>query len=254
MPKNSNSLGIIPARFSSSRFPGKPLADIKGQSMVMRVYNQALRCQSLSLVVVATDDELIFRHVQHNGGNVVMTSTNHVSGTDRCAEVVGREEYEHFDLVVNIQGDEPLIEPMVIEACIDILKQNTSLGISTLAQKILQTEDLTNPNIVKVLLNKFGNALYFSRAAVPHQIKPDYADWLEKADYYKHLGLYGFRRETLLELSKLKLGKLEQVEQLEQLRWLENGYEIGVSITEHDSYPVDVPEDIEKIRQLLNKG
>lgn len=252
MPKNSNSLGIIPARFASSRFPGKPLANIAGKTMIMRVYEQVLKSVKLNFVLVATDDERIFEHVQNKGGNVLMTSTSHQTGTDRCIEVVRREEYGSFDIVVNIQGDEPLIHPEQIDSCIEILENNETISISTLVKRIENQEDLFNPNIVKVVSDNCDRAMYFSRGVLPWRRNLLHDDWMKSVEYYKHIGIYGFRKHTLLELANLKPGKLESAELLEQLRWLENGYQIGVAVTNCPSHPVDIPGDVDKILKLLN--
>lgn len=239
-------LGVIPARFASTRFPGKPLADIGGKSMIRRVYEQALLSERLTKVVVATDDERIFEHVRMFGGEVRMTRPDHPSGTDRCAEVAGY--YPEGDFVVNIQGDEPFIQPEQIDLLIDTLLEQKHLSIATLAKKIEQPEALENPNIVKVVLSQSGEALYFSRLPIPflRGIEPE--NRLSQHTFYKHIGLYGFQRETLQRITALSPTPLERAESLEQLRWLENGYRIAVRITEMETMGIDTPEDLERER------
>jgi 3-deoxy-manno-octulosonate cytidylyltransferase (CMP-KDO synthetase) len=250
MAKNTKSLGIIPARFASTRFPGKPLVDIGGQTMIGRVYGQACKSR-LGKVVVATDDQCIFEHVQGLGGNVVMTSSSHLSGTDRCAEVAALPEYADFEVVVNIQGDEPFIQPAQIDLATDFLFQHSSYPIATLAKRIGREEELFNPNVVKVVFDKNRRALYFSRATLPHLRNVPTAAWWKEGAFYKHIGLYAFRREALLQVAALPVGRLEKNESLEQLRWLENGFSIGVALTEIESYGIDTPADLEKIPGII---
>jgi 3-deoxy-manno-octulosonate cytidylyltransferase (CMP-KDO synthetase) len=239
-------LGIIPARFSSTRFPGKPLVMIQGKSMIQRVYEQAIGSEQLALAVVATDDQRIFDHVVAFGGKVVMTSTDHVSGTDRCAEVA--RLYPEMSFVLNIQGDEPFIMPEQIDLLAKTLIANEQCSIATLAKKIEQPNALFNINIVKVVFSKQREAIYFSRHPIPfiRDAAPD--DWLARHDYFKHIGLYGFRREALLSLAQLQPSALEKAESLEQLRWMENGFKIGIGITEMETIGVDTPEDLLKFQ------
>jgi 3-deoxy-manno-octulosonate cytidylyltransferase (CMP-KDO synthetase) len=251
MAKISNSLGIIPARFSSSRFPGKPLADIAGTSMIMRVYENASKSEKLKHLVVATDDERIYNHVIQEGGNCVMTSPFHASGTDRCVEVVQRQDFENFDFVVNIQGDEPVLDFSQIDATLNMLEQGGDFAIATLASTIKNSEELHNSNVVKVLIGAGYKAIYFSRTAIPHIRGRERNDWLSAFRFYKHIGIYAFKRKVLLQIAELTPSPLEQAEGLEQLRWLENGFLVGVGITEHESQPVDNPDDISKVLQLM---
>lgn len=236
---------VIPARFASTRFPGKPLVDIQGKSMIQRVYEQARACKRAGKVIVATDDERIFQHVQAFGGLVEMTKATHPSGTDRCAEVAKRHPEATF--VINVQGDEPFIHPEQIDFLAETLLHSKA-PIATLARRIDNTEALQNPNIVKVALAQNGHALYFSRHAIPflrNNTPP--GEWLAQQPYYQHIGLYGFRRSTLLKLARLSPSPLEQSESLEQLRWLENGYRIAVGITALSSIGIDTPEDLERV-------
>ena len=240
-------LGIIPARFASTRFPGKPLIDIGGKTMIRRVYEQAKKAAKLSEVVVATDDERIADEIKKHGGNVVMTSDNHQSGTDRCAEAVKNVAGE-WNAVINIQGDEPFILPEQINL-LAALFENTEVEIGTLVKKLSDTADLDNPNTMKVVLDIHGNGMYFSRSPIPFVRGADKKDWLQKNLFYKHIGIYGYRTDVLEKLTALPQGKLELVESLEQLRWLENGYKIRTAFTESEAISIDVPEDIEKLKR-----
>lgn len=238
-------IGIIPARYASTRFPGKPLADIKGKPMIQRVYEQASKV--LPVVYVATDDERIFSAVKAFRGNVVMTSAEHKSGTDRCAEAVRKAEAERdelYDVVVNIQGDEPFIAPdmlLKVMSCFNDAKTD----IATLVKAFGADEDVFNPNSPKVVLDTNSFALYFSRSPIPYLRGVDEVDWKSNHTFLKHIGLYAYRTKILHQLTQLELGTLEQAESLEQLRWLENGYRIKVERTEHQSFGIDTPEDLE---------
>ncbi len=243
MHKNTTTLGIIPARFASTRFPGKPLTMIAGKTMISRVYEQVHQA-NLDAVVVATDDERIRRHVEDFGGRAVMTSAAHASGTDRCAEVASLPAFSGFEIVVNIQGDEPFIRPSQIVQVADVLLKDESLPIATLAKKIEVPDVIFDPHTVKVVFDKNYRALYFSRSPLPFVRDSDKAEWPSVAPFFKHLGLYAFRRKTLLAVSALPPGLLERAESLEQLRWLENGFPIGIALTEYDSKGIDTPEDI----------
>lgn len=238
-------LGVIPARFASTRFPGKPLVEIGGRSMIQRVYEQALKSERLNKVVVATDDERIFEHVRAFGGEVSMTRPEHPSGTDRCAEI--SKAFPEAEWVVNIQGDEPFIQPQQIDLLIDTLLAPGSPGIATLAKKIESVEALDNPNIVKTVLSSTGEALYFSRFAIPYMRGVPAEQRLERHDFYKHIGLYGFHKTILQQITALAPATLEKAESLEQLRWLENGYRIAVRITDMETIGIDTPEDLEKL-------
>ncbi len=251
MLKKDKTLGIIPARFLSTRFPGKPLVDIAGKSMVQRVWEQANQAATLTTVVVATDDERIFDHVHAFGGKAMMTSPTHLSGTDRCAEVADNEAFEDYSFIVNIQGDEPFIQPAQIDLAVRFLMHQVGFSIATLAKKIEKVVELFNPNVVKVVFDQQYRALYFSRSIVPFLRNVAETDWLEKGLFYKHIGLYVFRRETLAALAKLPAGRLEQAESLEQLRWLEAGFAIGIEKTEFETQGIDAPEDLKKIINAL---
>ncbi|MGY3212237.1 3-deoxy-manno-octulosonate cytidylyltransferase [Mucilaginibacter sp. HD30] len=237
-----NILGIIPARYASSRFPGKPLVDIAGKSMIQRVYEQAAKCADLTDVLVATDDDRIFDHVIQFGGKALMTADNHQSGTDRCAEVAAI--HIDYDVIINIQGDEPYIEPEQISklaTCFD----SPDVQIATLIKRIKSEQELHNPNSPKVVVNKMNEAVYFSRSALPHIRGEQPENWLEFYTYYKHIGIYAYRADVLQQITKLEVSQLEKAEALEQLRWIENGYRIKVAETEFETYAVDTPADLE---------
>jgi 3-deoxy-manno-octulosonate cytidylyltransferase (CMP-KDO synthetase) len=243
--------GIIPARFASTRFPGKPLAVIGGKPMIRLVYEQAAR--ALSSVYVATDDHRIYDTVKGFGGNVVMTSPDHRSGTDRCAEAAGAIEKETGsapEVIINIQGDEPFIRPdqiTLLASCFD----DKNAEIATLIRKVEKDEDLFNINHPKVVVGKSGDAIYFSRSVIPYLRGEKPEEWASKHTYYKHLGIYGYRKDTLLELTRLSPGLLEIAESLEQNRWLENGFRIRTAVTKWESIGIDTPEDLENARAFL---
>ncbi len=241
-------LGVIPSRYASSRLPGKPLKDIGGAPMITRVYQQAKKCEGLIDVVVATDDSRIYAAIESAGGKAMMTSEAHQNGTERCAEVM--EKYDgDVDYVVNIQGDEPFINPQEIEDLIKILDGNTQLG--TLIKRIDNPEDLWKDSIMKVVFNVRMEALYFSRNCIPFVREKPKEDWLEVYPYHKHIGIYAYRRDILNQVVNLPMSTLEKTESLEQLRWLENGYTIKLVETEYESMSVDTPEDLEKARSLV---
>ena len=239
------ALGIIPSRYASTRFPGKPLIDIGGKTMIQRVYEQAKKASSLSEVVVATDDEKIFEHITSFGGNVVMTASSHESGTDRCAEVLEKINGD-FDVVINIQGDEPFINPEQINQLLACFKDDKT-DIATLIKKIDSEEELFNPNRPKVAVDKNSFATMFSRNAIPQLINIAKSEWFTKQDFFKHIGIYGYRSIVLKEISQLPPSPLEIKERLEQLRWIENGYKIKVAITSFEAIAIDTPADLEKI-------
>lgn len=239
-------IGIIPARYNSTRFPGKPLADIDGKTMIQRVYEQAKKVAAISKVIVATDDERIFDHVKTFDGEVIMTSTTHHSGTDRCGEVINILN-EDFDVVINIQGDEPFIQPQQLEKLITAFK-DSEVEIATLAIKLDDNEKLFDPNIVKVVLSSDNNALYFSRNPIPFSRNMENENWINANSYYKHLGIYAFRKNIIQKIVQLDQTPLEKAESLEQLRWLENGYKIKIVETDIDSVGIDTPEDLRKIQ------
>lgn len=249
MSKYNNILGLIPARYASSRFPGKPLADIGGKPMIQRVYEQALHV--LPTVYVATDDRRIQEAVTAFGGRVVMTSDQHKSGTDRCAEALDTIEKQlntTFTAVLNIQGDEPFIAPEQIQTLADMFDRQ-EVDIATLVKPSDNQADLFNPNKPKVVVAADGKALYFSRQAIPYLRGTDEPEWVGKHKYYNHIGLYGYRSDVLRRVTKMPQGILERAESLEQLRWLENGLSIYVSETRHESLSVDTPEDLEELRR-----
>jgi len=244
-------IGIIPARYASTRFPGKPLADMEGKPMIQRVYEQVQ--DVLDQVVVATDDLRIEEAVKEFGGNVVMTSADHKSGTDRCYEAFCKAGTGH-DVVINIQGDEPFIHPSQIAAlkeCFD----DPNIDIATLVKPFRATDDfekdLFNPNSPKVVLNKNREALYFSRSVIPYIRGEHHTEWLQKHTFYKHIGLYGYRAGVLAEITQLPQSPLELAESLEQLRWLENGYRIKAGITHQETIGIDTPEDMERALAFL---
>ncbi len=238
---------VIPARYGATRLPGKPLVPIAGVSMIQRVYERAKLSKLATSVIVATDDGRIMKAVGAFGGQARMTRSEHRTGTERVAEVAAHIEGQIF---VNVQGDEPVLNPEVVDTCIQALLDDPSAPIATVATPIKIPADIMDPNVVKTVLDFDDNALYFSRAPIP---------WLRDAAskmevrHLKHLGLYVFQRDALLEYPTLPQGTLEKIEQLEQLRWLENGWKIRVAEVEHDSVSVDVPEDVAKVEKLLQK-
>jgi 3-deoxy-manno-octulosonate cytidylyltransferase (CMP-KDO synthetase) len=244
-------LGVIPARYASTRFPAKPLVDIGGKSMIQRVYEQVIQAGQLTKVVVATDHEEIYEHVVSFGGTVVMTKEEHPSGTDRCYEALRLQE-EEYNYVINIQGDEPFIKPQQIDLLAALLDGETF--IATLVKEINEQETLFNPNVVKAVVAQNGNALYFSRSPVPHIRNTAEAKWLEKGKFFKHIGMYAYRTDILEKLTELQVSPLEKVESLEQLRWLDNGFTIKTTETKTETIGIDTPEDLERaLRHLKEK-
>lgn len=242
-------LGVIPARYASSRFPGKPLADLLGKSMVERVYLQCRKSKRLTDIVVATDHAQIHEHVKGFGGKSVMTSDQHPSGTDRCFEALNVAGSD-ADFVVNIQGDEPFIDPMQIDQLCASLDSKTELA--TLIQRIITLEQLLSPNEAKVVLNKDREAMYFSRSPIPFVHKQQQKAWLDHGPFYRHVGLYAYRRDILQAITKLPVSPLERAESLEQLRWIENGYKIRTVETDaEEGMCIDTPEDLEKAKEYL---
>ncbi|RMG80749.1 MAG: 3-deoxy-manno-octulosonate cytidylyltransferase [Bacteroidetes bacterium] len=247
MNKNTKSLGIIPARYGASRFPGKPLALLAGRPVIQWVYENARRARMLDEVAVATDDARIFEVVESFGGKAVMTRPDHQSGTDRCAEVVAQKAFEDFDVVVNIQGDEPFLSPDQIDETVLFLRQNDHFDIATLAKKQDNPADIADPNVVKVVFGLRQNALYFSRLPIPFLRQKD----APQPAFYKHIGLYIFRRKALLRIARMAPTPLEKAESLEQLRWLENGLSIGIHQTTIESLSIDTPADLERAHEYL---
>jgi 3-deoxy-manno-octulosonate cytidylyltransferase (CMP-KDO synthetase) len=236
---------VIPARYGATRLPGKPLVSLAGKPMIQRVYERAKMATRVDRVLVATDDKRIVEAVEGFGGEARMTRSDHRTGTERVAEVAAHEE---GDVFVNVQGDEPLLDPMAVDTAVASQLEEPAASISTVATPIKTPADIMDPNVVKTVLDFDGNALYFSRAPIP---------WVRDSTgkmqvrHLKHLGLYVFQREALLEYPTLPQGELERIEQLEQLRWLENGWKIRVAEVEHDAVSVDVPEDVARVEKLL---
>lgn len=243
-----NVIVVIPARYGSSRLPGKPLVSLGGKPMIQRVYERARLAQRVNRAIVATDDDRIVKAVQEFGGEARMTRPDHRTGTERVAEVAA---HESADVFVNVQGDEPLLDPAAVDKALGALLEESQVAIATVATPIKRPGDIMDPNVCKVVLDFDENALYFSRAPIP---------WVRdtvghvQARHLKHLGLYVFRRDALLEYPTLPQGELERIEQLEQLRWLENGWKIRVTEVEHDAISVDVPEDVARVEKLLAKA
>ncbi|NBW36882.1 MAG: 3-deoxy-manno-octulosonate cytidylyltransferase [Cytophagia bacterium] len=244
-------LGVIPARFASTRFPGKPLVDVAGKTMVQRVYEQVKKATLVSDVVVATDDVRIMDHVQSFGGKAVMTSATHPSGTDRCFEAYQLMNDE-FNYVINIQGDEPFIRPEQIDLLAALLNGETY--IATLVKELKDQESLFNPNVVKAVVSLSGKALYFSRSPIPHARNSKEDVWLSQHKYFKHIGMYAYRTDVLEALTKLPVSPLEKIESLEQLRWLDNGYEILTTETKSETIGIDTPEDLQKALAYLKEN
>jgi 3-deoxy-manno-octulosonate cytidylyltransferase (CMP-KDO synthetase) len=243
-------LGIIPARYGSSRFPGKPLVEIKGKSMIQRVYERSLKSDVLNDVVVATDDERIYKHVLKFGGKAVMTSMDHQSGTDRCLEALEKSEKD-YDVVINIQGDEPFIDPTQITDVANCFNDSET-DIATLVKRVHHAEELFNPSMVKVVINNKDQAMYFSRSVIPylHEVPED--QWTQQYEFLEHVGIYGYTTKALKEITNLPISSLEVHEKLEQLRWLENGYTIKVAYTNVESEPIDTYEDLERILKRMD--
>lgn len=250
IPESLRFVAIIPARYASTRFLGKPLVDIGGKTMIQRVYEQVSK--ALTDVYVATDDQRIFDAVIAFGGNAIMTSERHKSGTDRCYEAFSKLE-EWFDVVINVQGDEPFIQPEQIvemQKCFD----EPETQIATLAKKVTEEdglEFLNNPNHPKLVINKNNEALYFSRSVIPFTRGAESQNWISRHSYLKHVGIYAYRADVLRELTQLEQSPLEIAESLEQLRWLENGYRIKVGFTDVETIGIDTPEDLEKVKEML---
>jgi 3-deoxy-manno-octulosonate cytidylyltransferase (CMP-KDO synthetase) len=234
-------LGVIPARFASTRFPGKVLALLSSKTVLQHVYERACQSRYLSRAIIATDDDRIYQAARSFGAPVRMTRADHVSGTDRAAEVASAEDAA---VVVNIQGDEPLIDPAAIDAAILPVVHDRGVVMATLKKKIEDPREITDPNVVKVVTGHSGDAIYFSRCAIPYAREQDGA-------WFKHIGLYVYRRDFLLEYPRLPVGPLERAERLEQLRALENGYLIRVIETDYESLGVDTPEDLERVSRLF---
>lgn len=238
-------LAVIPARYASTRFPGKPLIDIAGKSMIRRTWEQVGQSSLVNEVVVATDDERIFTHVRDFGGLAILTRTDHPSGTDRCAEVA--RHFPKAKIVLNVQGDEPFIQPQQIDLLADILQKRPEFPIATLVKKIGDPAQLFNPNLVKAVFSQQHSAIYFSRHPIPFVRDQPSEHWMQRQDFYKHIGMYGFEAAALEQVAKLSPTPLERAESLEQLRWLEHGFRIAVGITELETIGIDTPDDLNKI-------
>ncbi len=239
-----NIIGIIPARYASTRFPGKPLIDLGGKTMIQRVYEQCKKAISLTDVIVATDDERIAEHVKSFGGQAVMTLSEHQSGTDRCAEVL-KQYTKPCDAIINIQGDEPFISPDQINALAAVFA-NPQTQLATMKKRLTTEADIQNPNTVKVISNRAGDAVYFSRSPIPYRRNHD-----TEVTYFKHIGIYGYSAAALREITQLPLGSLEQAENLEQLRWIENGYRIALVETQTENISIDTPADLLLVEKYL---
>ena len=239
-------VGIIPARYESSRFPGKPLIDLKGKTMIQRVYEGAKNSTLLAEVIVATDDQRIFNEVKRFGGNVMMTSLDHKTGTDRCGEIAQQVE---ADVIINIQGDEPLIDIRQIDA-LSVAFNDPNVEIATLGIKDVSDEDKRNPNRIKIALDHLNNALYFSRSPIPNEHHSD-TMVAKSFTFYRHIGVYAYRKTALNKLVMLEPTELEKIESLEQLRWMYYGHKIRVVETTIETPNVDVPEDVENVLALL---
>jgi 3-deoxy-manno-octulosonate cytidylyltransferase (CMP-KDO synthetase) len=251
MPATPIVIGVIPSRYASQRLPAKPLVDLDGKPMVQRVYEQAKKSRLLDRVVIATDDVRIEEAVRGFGGDVMLTSQEIKSGSDRVAAVA---LHMAGDIFVNIQGDEPLIAPEMIDQGVRLLFDNTSVPVGTLIKRISSQEELLNPNVVKVVLDNRGYALYFSRATIPYvRSETDGRQWIERHTFYKHIGLYIYQRRFLMQYAQLPISQLEEAEKLEQLRILEAGYKMITGITTHDSISIDTPEDVARVVELLQQ-
>ena len=248
-------IGIIPARYASTRFPGKPLAIINGKSMIQRVYEQVYKSNIFSTtskneskIIVATEDISIENHVKNFNGNVMMTSSKHKTGTERCFEVVEKLQ-ENYDVVINIQGDEPYIDPTQIEK-LGSCFTNKNIQLATLLKIITDKDELFDINVVKAVVNNKKEAVYFSRNPIPFFRGKDKEKWLSFHDYYKHIGIYGYRTDVLKKIVKFKPTPLETAESLEQLRWLENALKINIEFTEIDSFSIDTYDDLVKVKKI----
>jgi 3-deoxy-manno-octulosonate cytidylyltransferase (CMP-KDO synthetase) len=243
-------IAIIPARYSSSRFPGKPLVDIGGKPMIQRVYEQASRV--IEDTYVATDDDRILKAVRNFNGRAVMTSPDHKSGTDRCAEAAGLIEKstgKKFKIIINVQGDEPFLQPEQLNT-LKLCFNTPDTQIATLIKPVTDPEHIFDENKTKVIINNKKEAIYFSRSPIPYVKNYLRSKWITSHQFYLHIGLYAYKKTTLLAITKLNPSPLEIAESLEQLRWIENGYKIKVEITGHDSLGIDTPEDLDKIRKM----
>ncbi len=242
-------VAIIPARYASTRYPGKPLIDINGRTMIERVYEQVSKAKLISKVVVATDDQRIFDHVRSFGGEVLMTAEHHPSGTDRCRDALLQLK-EDYQYVINVQGDEPFIDPQQIDELAAVLQDGTT-ELATQMIAVDSYEMLFDRGEVKIVLNTNNEALYFSRMVIPFIKGVEEKEWHKHHAYYRHVGMYAYRRDVLEKITELPVSSLEKAESLEQLRWLENGFKIKCVETKFDSHCIDTPEDVEKVLKLM---
>ncbi|HLF64522.1 MAG TPA: 3-deoxy-manno-octulosonate cytidylyltransferase [Saprospiraceae bacterium] len=242
-------LGIIPARYGSTRLPGKPLIKIQGKTIIERVYERVHKSAQLTEIVVATDDVRIYNHVRKFGGHAIITRLDHPSGTSRCAEII--EAMSSFDLIVNIQGDEPLINPVQIDQLVEFMTSQPTISIGTLMRRIDRIEDLSNPAVAKVVCGHHDRVMYFSRSPIPFVRDLPINQWLEHGHFYRHIGMYAYRREVLKRIGILPQSDLERTEKLEQLNWLYHGYPIHAIETEFESLGIDTPEDLALLEKML---
>lgn len=243
------AIAIIPARYASTRLPGKPLLDLNGKTIIQRVYERIAAAKAIAAVAVATDDQRIMEHVHGFGGDAYLTADTHRSGTDRIAEVANTLP-EDFDVIVNVQGDEPFVTTRQIEILVQAIGEGKS-DIATLAHPLTDSERLFDPNVVKVVFNRQGNAMYFSRSVIPYVRDEDKKEWIGEQSFFQHLGMYAFRRDVLLEVTALLPSRYEQLESLEQLRWLDYGKQIKVVLTQEKSMGIDTPNDLERAKKYL---
>ena len=244
------ALGVIPARYGSTRFPGKPLSQIVDKPMIQHVYERASLAEKLDKIIVATDDKRIFETVRDFNGEVVMTDSDIQTGTDRVYEA---SKALDFDIVLNIQGDEPLIDPDLLDSIVSEFEKDNKVYVVTPIKKVKNIDELQNPNMARVVVDKNGFAVYFSRASIPYNRDKDISEWLDNDVYYRHIGVYGFKKFFLQKFVDMGTSELENIEKLEQLRILENSFKIKTVLTDYNPVCVDIPEDLKKIEELLKK-
>lgn len=253
MYKNSKKIiAIIPARYGSVRLPGKVLLEIDGKPIIQYVYENVSKSRLIDDIIVATDDQKVVDAVESFGGRAILTPSELKSGSDRIAYVA--KDLQNTEIIVNVQGDEPLISFEMIDSTISLLIDDENILVGTPIKRIVNTEDLINPNVVKVVIDNFGNAIYFSRSPIPYfRVSKELNEWVKTGNYFKHIGIYVFQREFLMKFSKMEESKLEKLEKLEQLRIIENGYKIRTTITEYENFSIDTIEDFEKIKNVITK-
>lgn len=243
-------LAIIPARYGSTRLPGKPLIEVKGKTIIQRVYERVAMSECIDEVIVATDNEDILNHVRNFGGHAIMTKADHPNGSSRCAEVASHRP--EFDYVLNVQGDEPLINPKQIDQLCSFIQQKPEYQIATLVKKIDRQDELDDPSVAKVVMAQDDRVLYFSRSAIPFIRNHPKNQWMDHYDFHKHVGLYAFRKEILMQVGRLEQSSLEMAEMLEQTNWLYQGFDIYASVTDIESIGIDTPADLELLEHILN--